>query len=619
MRTLLTFALISALASLFAQPAINLELVASVPLPVDITHAGDDRLFIVERSGYIHILDGNGELLDEPFLDIDNRVSPANGERGLLGLTFHPDYENNGYFFVNYTGNGGDTHISRFQVDSGNPNEADPNSEVVLMKIDQPYDNHNAGDLNFGPDGYLYIAMGDGGSGGDPQNYSQNRQSLLGKMLRIDVDNGDPYSIPEDNPFAFDDFTLDEVWAIGLRNPWRFSFDRETGDIWIGDVGQSSWEEVSYQPADSEGGENYGWRCYEGFEAYNTDGCEPESNYTPPVFTYNTGSEAGCSITGGVVYRGSDFPAIYGKYIYSDFCSGKMWALEKEFGGDWVNTEIYDGPGGQYVAFGEDNDGELYVAAMNNGAVYRIEATCNQLPAAPVIEGEALICNPGDPVLLEVADAPDGYVYRWYRDSTFLQETLNGVLEVTQPGEYHVVLSTFEAGNCNSPVSQGLVVTTADFPSELIVSEGDSLAAPEGFAAYQWYLDDELIEGATSPTYVPTESGAYTVEVTDENGCTRLSEELALVNTILDVGLSSVQATPNPFSDQLNLRLEAHQPADYMLRLITIDGKMVWEQEVDVRSTWQSDMDMGQWPQGVYLLQISRNGVQYTKRLIKGK
>ncbi|WP_282780155.1 PQQ-dependent sugar dehydrogenase, partial [Phaeodactylibacter xiamenensis] len=350
MRTLLLLLLAAISFSLQAQPIFNLELINDdLSQPADITNAGDDRLFVVERAGRIRILDADGQLLPEPFLDINDRVGPANGERGLLGLAFHPNYADNGYFFVNYTANDGDTRIARFQVNAGNPNTGDPNSEVILFDIGQPYGNHNAGDLAFGPDGYLYIPMGDGGSGGDPQNFSQNRQSLLGKMLRIDVDNGNPYAIPPDNPYAEDDFTLDEVWAIGLRNPWRFSFDRETGDIWIGDVGQNEWEEITFQPADSEGGENYGWRCYEGFEAYNTGGCEPESAYTPPIHTYNTGSSDGCSVTGGFVYRGSAFPALYGKYVYADFCSGKIWTLEQDFAGNWVNTEVFDGPGGEYA------------------------------------------------------------------------------------------------------------------------------------------------------------------------------------------------------------------------------------------------------------------------------
>jgi glucose/arabinose dehydrogenase len=620
MRTLLLLLLVVISFGLHAQPIFNLELINDdLSQPADITNAGDDRLFVVERTGRIRILDADGQLVPEPFLDINDRVGPANGERGLLGLAFHPNYADNGYFFVNYTANDGDTRIARFQVNSGNPNTADPNSEVILLDIGQPYGNHNAGDLAFGPDGYLYIPMGDGGSGGDPQNFSQNRQSLLGKMLRIDVDNGDPYAIPPDNPYAEDDFTLDEVWAIGLRNPWRFSFDRETGDIWIGDVGQNEWEEITFQPADSEGGENYGWRCYEGFEAYNTGGCEPESAYTPPIHTYNTGSSDGCSVTGGFVYRGSAFPALYGKYVYADFCSGKIWTLEQDFAGNWVNTEVFDGPGGEYATFGQDSDGELYLAELINGRLYRVEATCNQSPPAPAISGDAIVCGPNDPAVLNAGDTPDGYLYRWYRDSTYLQETLNGTLSATEPGIYHVVLAGFEAGNCNSLVSAAFEVTVADFPDDLISTQGDDLSAAPGFESYQWYLDGEPIGGATSATYTPQSSGTYTVQITDANGCTRESEALTIVSTTLDLGLAEVRATPNPFRTTLDLYLEANVADTYQLRIFTLDGKLVWETAAMVQRDWQQQVDLSRTASGVYLLQISREGQQYTRKLVKGE
>ncbi|MEQ8704341.1 MAG: PQQ-dependent sugar dehydrogenase [Phaeodactylibacter sp.] len=620
MRTILTFAFITMAFYLFGQPAFNLELVLQgLSQPADITHAEDDRLFIVERNGRIRILDATGALLPQPFLDINDRVSPASGERGLLGLAFHPDYAENGYFFVNYTANSGATRIVKFQVDPANPNAADPDSEVVLFQISQPYSNHNAGDLAFGPDGYLYIPMGDGGSGGDPQNFSQNRQSLLGKMLRIDVDSGDPYSIPADNPFVDDDSTLDEIWAVGLRNPWRFSFDRETGDIWIGDVGQNAWEEITFQPAGSEGGENYGWRCYEGFETYNTSGCEPEGAYTPPIHTYATGSSDGCSVTGGFVYRGSAFPAMYGKYLYADFCSGKVWMLEKDFAGNWVNTEIFDGPGGEYATFGQDSEGELYLAELINGRLHRVEATCNQSPAAPIISGDAIICGPDAPAVLNAGDGTDGYIYRWYQDSVELQETLNGTLSVSEPGIYHVVLAGFEAGNCNSPVSTAFIVEAADFPTDLISTQGDDLSAAPGFESYQWFLNGEPIEGATTATYTPQSSGTYTVEVTAANGCTRLSEGLAIVSTTLDLGLAEVRATPNPFRSTLDLYLEAIEADTYQLRLLTVDGKLVWEQAARVQTAWQQQLDLSSQAAGVYLLQISRDEQQYTRKLIKGE
>lgn len=355
-----------------AQISLQLELISDVfNDPVDLTNAGDDRLFIVEKGGLIRILATDGQVNGSPYLDIDDRVRSSENERGLLGLAFHPDYAENGFFFVNYTNNSGNTVVARYQVSDSDPDIADPESEKILLTVTQPFNNHNGGDLNFGPDGYLYIGLGDGGSGGDPRDKAQTRQDLLGKMLRIDVDNGDPYGIPADNPFVNTDETLDEIWALGLRNPWRFSFDRLTGDLWIGDVGQGNWEEVDFQPANSSGGENYGWRCYEGDATYNTDGCGSADNYVFPVYAYESNDPNGCSITGGFVYRGDSFPLLFGKYLFTDYCSGKIWMLEQNESENWVRTELLDGTDGQYVSFGEGADGELYLVSIE-GAIFQV-------------------------------------------------------------------------------------------------------------------------------------------------------------------------------------------------------------------------------------------------------
>ena len=267
-------------------------------------------MFIVEQAGLIRILQ-NGQVIEPPFLDIAARVDDGGNEQGLLGLAFHPDFANNGFFYVNYTGQGGDTVIARFTA-SGNI--ADPNSEVRLLGVRQPYPNHNGGGLAFGSDGYLYIALGDGGSGGDPQGNGQNLNTLLGKILRIDVNNGNPYAVPADNPFGT------EVFHYGLRNPWRISFDSQTGDLWIGDVGQGQWEEIDFLPAGTGGGVNFGWNRYEGLHEYSS-GAELE-NHRPPLFEYS--HTDGCSVTGGYVYRGP-MPEWQGVYFYADFCSGKVW------------------------------------------------------------------------------------------------------------------------------------------------------------------------------------------------------------------------------------------------------------------------------------------------------
>jgi len=599
------------------QPQLELEVAADgLDQPADITNAGDGRLFIVERPGRIRILDETGDLLPTPFLNIDGRVSPASGERGLLGLTFHPDYPQNGYFYVNYTDNNGDTRIARFSVQENNPNQADPESEQIILTIEQPYGNHNAGDLYFGPDGYLYIGMGDGGSGGDPQNFSQNRLSLLGKMLRIDVDGGDPYSIPPDNPFAQDDFTLDEIWALGLRNPWRFSFDRETGDMWMGDVGQNSWEEINFQPAGSEGGENYGWRCYEGYSPFNTSGCGPASEYTEPVHVYETGSSDGCSVTGGFVYRGQDFPGLYGKYVYTDFCSGKFWLLSPNADGSWRNTEVLNGDGGEYVSLGEDENGELYVAGLTTGRVYRLKAACTS-PEQPGITGDAAICEAGETATLFAPDAPAGYTYQWYQDGQLWTETEGPSIEAPAPAAYQVRFRASSVGSCDSPLSVNWEVAQADFPDPLIVDNGSELSAPDTFEAYQWYLDGELLVGVESSSYTPSSSGNYQVEVTDEYGCTRRSEPLAIVQTVERLGLQKLQAMPIPFEEALDLQTKVRQPGRYLFSITDLSGKVLWSEEVDISSDWRAQIATNKWGRGVYFLVVERAGQRFAKKLVK--
>lgn len=336
--------------------------------PVCIAHTNDSRLFIVNQSGYINVIDSLGHVNPKPFLDIQNSVV-SGGEQGLLGLAFDPQYTANGFFYVNYTGPGDSTHISRFQVSSGNPDVADSLSEVRIMTIGQPYINHNGGNIVFGPDGYLYIGLGDGGSAGDPGNRAQDMMSYLGKLLRIDVSQGLPYVIPASNPYYNSLTALGEIWSSGLRNPWRFSFDRLTGDLWIGDVGQNSIEEIDFQPANDTGGENYGWRCYEGNQVYNDSGCGPVLNYTFPVYTYPHGPE--CSVTGGFVYRGNPVSTYYGKYFFADYCSDSIWTLQY-VAGNWKAEAYGYFPVNNFDTFGEDAGGQLYVAGHTSGIVYKV-------------------------------------------------------------------------------------------------------------------------------------------------------------------------------------------------------------------------------------------------------
>jgi len=382
---------------LAAWPTIQLQPVADGFLrPVYITHAddGSGRLFVVEQDGLIRILHTDGSITPTPFLDISSRVlSPANGggnEQGLLGLAFPPGYAQKGHFYVYYTNQDGNNLVARFRL-TGDPDLANPASEEQILLLEHPgASNHNGGQIVFGADGYLYIGTGDGGGGGDPHGNAQNPASLLGKILRIDVEystptadyatylpclqkgegqgQNAPYLIPADNPFVGQAGYREEIWALGLRNPWRFSFDRQTHDLYIGDVGQDVYEEIDYQPASSSGGENYGWNVMEGSHCYNAATCDTTGKVLP-ITEYD--HSQGCSITGGYAYRGSTYPAMQGIYIYADYCSGKVWGLQND--GGWQSLKLLES-GLSVSSFGEGESGELYLTDLAGG-VYQVTTT----------------------------------------------------------------------------------------------------------------------------------------------------------------------------------------------------------------------------------------------------
>jgi glucose/arabinose dehydrogenase len=393
---------------------INPIVTSNLDAPLAARHAGDGsgRLFIVEQEGVIKIWDGS-QLLATPFLDIRDDIGGpvlAGGEQGLLGLDFDPDYENNGFFYVSYNFNPpgpnpdncqGDpaaslTRVARYSV-TGNPNIADPGSESVIIAVVQDFSNHNGGNILFGPDGFLYIGRGDGGSGGDPCENAQDPLALNGKMLRIDVSGSTfgggrltrgsedcglvgNYAIPPDNPFASDaDGTCNEIWALGLRNPWRWSFDRQTGDLFIGDVGQENWEEVDFEPASSPGGSNWGWDCYEANASFEPAGCGPAGDYDFPILDYSSGgvgspdcpnSSGNCAVTGGYRYRGLRAPSLAGTYILGDNCSGRVY-FATESGGNWTCTEFANTTF-FITSFGEDQEGEVYLVD-GGGGLHRFE------------------------------------------------------------------------------------------------------------------------------------------------------------------------------------------------------------------------------------------------------
>lgn len=345
------------------------EITSDLSSPVHLTAPpGDDRLFVVERAGRIRIL-RDGSLLPSPFLEIADRVRSSGSEQGLLSLAFHPQYATNGQLFINYIDLNGHTRVERYTV-GVDPDRADPGSSKLILQVEQPFANHNGGLVTFGPDGMLYIGLGDGGSAGDPLENGQDRSTLLGSILRIDVDVGDPFAIPADNPFVGQAGMRGEIWAWGLRNPWRFSFDGPSGILYIADVGQNDFEEVNAEPA-AAGGLNYGWDVMEGAQCFEPPtGCDP-TGLVLPVLEYDHSS--GCSVIGGAVYRGSRIPAIVGHFFYSDFCTGFLRSF-RLVDGEAVNQRSWNvGPLGNPTSFGVDASGELYILSQD-GRLFRITA-----------------------------------------------------------------------------------------------------------------------------------------------------------------------------------------------------------------------------------------------------
>jgi len=423
-----------AFTSLKAQMSLD-PFVPNVNRITGVTNCGDNRIFIIEQVGRILVSDLQGNLQPNPFLNIIGRVRSAGGEQGLLGLAFSPDYATDGRFYINYTNLTGNTVVSRFTVTPPDGMTADSTTEEILFTIVQPFTNHNGGDLHFGPDGYLYIASGDGGSGGDPGNRAQNLLEPLGKILRIDVNTPSGYAVPSSNPFAGNPNADSRVWSYGWRNPWRFSFDSRSGDMWIGDVGQNLWEEISFEKAGSPGGGNYGWRCYEASHPFNLTGCQPASQYILPVYEFPHGPD--CSVTGGFVYRGALSSDWYGKYFFTDYCNGQIRSLHYNDSGSVVFTNYGAFGTNFFTTFGQDRYGEFYLGRNSTG-VYKLTNDDCKPVAAPslsdtvlTIAGSYLLSTPFHPELN----------YAWFFNGNLIPGETGSALLAATSGEYKVLVS----------------------------------------------------------------------------------------------------------------------------------------------------------------------------------
>ncbi len=423
---------------------------------------GDNRLYVFQKNGVITICNPDGSKEAAPFLDLNVSGHVMNdGERGLVGLAFHPNYQSNGYFYTFYSraGDGAST-ISRWKRSDSNPNTTDLTSEGILLSFAHPGQNHVGGCMKFGPDGYLYIATGDGGGAGDPNGNGQNLLSFAGKILRIDVgSSGGPYTVPAENPFVGVPNTAPEIWAYGLRNPWRISFDRWTGDLWIADVGQDEREEVNFQQVGSAGGHNYGWSCKEGTLDYNANQCFTGSVYTYPIFEYghlDVPISGWCygSITGGVVYRGNQYADLFGKYIFTDFCSNKIWALSRE-GGNVDVQEIGDFSDFDFSVLDENSAGELFLTGHNTNTIFQLKSNnCAPVAWIPVPDTIMLV---GASIQLPLYQG-SGFSYQWRLNGNPIPNATGTSLNVTGPGTYSVVVTNLQNGCTNT--SNAVVVTS---------------------------------------------------------------------------------------------------------------------------------------------------------------
>ena len=521
MKKIYTFLfLLIAITSTHAQPVIGYQSVATgFTAPVDVVNAGDSRLFIVEQGGKIKIWNGTS-VLTTPFLDISSIVNYS-GEMGLLSAAFHPDYATNRYFFVFYNSANGNVNLARYQTKISNPNEADATTAVVLMSIPKPFTNHNGAKLNFGADGLLYFATGDGGSGGDPNNYAQTGSSYLGKMLRINVNSFTTppyYTIPPNNPYINDPIIKPEIIAFGLRNTWRWSFDRQTGDMWLADVGQNLLEEVNFTAANNLNNNNYGWRCYEASQTFNSSGCAGASNYRMPIFEYgHNNTNGGYSITGGYVYRGAEYPFLQGYYITTDYVTKKNWLIKSNGSGGWLTYLSTVTAPANIAGFGESITGVLYAVGLNDGVLYKITAS-NPVPLK-LISFNVVKQNNRHQINWQVAEQETGdrfVIERSYNNVDFLPiQTVNSTEEkiianhsvLLNPTVEQLCFYRLKLINKNGTVSYSSIVSVNNKSANIqLVKSGPTIQIQSTIDIQSFQVIDAVGRTIEQQTIAPTKN-----------------------------------------------------------------------------------------------------------------
>jgi len=580
--------------------------------PVLVTNCGDSRTFVVQRNGYIYIVDSLGNKLSPAFLNISALTDYGNyNEEGLLGMAFDPDYKNNGYFYVNYTGsddNPGPTHIVRYSVSSSDPNLADGSSAFEILKIYQPYVNHNGGMIMFGPDGYLYDFQGDGGSGGDPSNRAQNPDSLLGKILRLDVHGASPYAIPATNMYASGG-GRPEIFDLGVRNPWRPSFDRITGDLWIADVGQNAYEEIDFEPAGSNGGYNYGWHCREGLHSYASGAadCNGTIGLTDPIWEYSH-SGGFCSISGGYVYRGAQFHDLWGRYLYTDYCAGVIYSLLPAGGGTWNNDTLGSFLTNTYSSFGEDSYGELYVCAHNTNKVFKI-TTNDCKPNAYILQSSTGGVCEGSP--LQALNGI-GLSYQWQLNGSDIAGATSYEYLPVNSGVYSVIVTK---NGCSDTTATN--ITIHSLPSVSITSV-DTICNTSNSITLTGNPAGGSFSGVgvSGNTFNPDSIGLgdHTISYfySDSNGCSNSTSKNIFIIDCTGIGnidaVSSVQIFPVPNKGEFTITIQSVKSQQLVLEIYNSLGQLQMKKRISVVAGKNvSEINMGKAVSGVYRYIIKGN------------
>ena len=538
------------------------------------TAPGDDRIHAFQKDGFIKICNTDGSIETVPFLDISTQVNNSfNNEQGLLGLAFHPDYQANGYCFVFYNELGtGDVKIVRFERNTNNPDQLDPSTETLIMTWPHPKPNHIGGCMKFGPDGHLYIASGDGGGAGDPDGNGQNLMTYLGKVLRIDVDKGQPYTIPNDNPYVGALSVHNEIWAYGLRNPWRFSFDKKTGDLWIADVGQDEREEINYLKYGEAGGQNYGWSCKEGSLTFDDQQCFAGAEFTDPIFEYAHNLVLGdCSISGGVVYRGTEYADLYGKYIFTDFCSGRIWSLEIINNNPEVE-ELGNFGNNDFTVLDENENGELFISGFFSNKIYKIIGECK--PVAIIENPSDIIIAQGETVELNLFADPD-YEFQWYLNNTAINGANSLDLTASQAGEYSVVVTNPDGGCSNTSnivaISNNTISVELNGPVNVCEESTFTYVATSlANASYTWSVTGGTVVGESANEveikWGQPGPGLLTVQVTDTSGTVDTAElAINIFENFIELFGDVQQVSCPGFSDgAINLFVNLSEPLTYL-------------------------------------------------------